>query len=108
MADDTLIVLCTCPDEASAEGIATALVEARLAACVNLLPQVRSIYRWEGRLEHSNEWLLLIKTGAKRYTALEQLIRELHPYELPEVIAVPVHTGLTDYLRWVDECTAIS
>lgn len=98
---DALLVLTTLPDAESAHGLATALVEARVAACVNLLPQCSSIYRWEGKVESASEVLLLIKTRADGYDALEAAIRSRHPYELPEIVAVPVVRGLPDYLRWV-------
>lgn len=93
-------MLCTCPPEA-ADGLAAALVEEQLAACVNVLPGIQSVYRWQGALERSAETLLLAKTTAGRYPALETRLRELHPYELPEIIALPVEHGLPDYLAWV-------
>jgi len=95
------LVYCTCPDLATAERIATAVVEQRLAACVNLLPGVRSVYRWQGAVERAEEVLLLIKTRAERTAALTDAVRALHPYELPEVIAVDVAAGLPAYLDWV-------
>ena len=100
---DHLVVLTTCPDEGSAEGIARVLVEQGLAACVNILPKGRSIYKWRGLLETSEEHVLLIKTHAARYALLEQAIKTAHPYELPEIIAVPVVKGLSGYLSWIDE-----
>ena len=96
-----LIVLCTCPDDAVGERIATALVEERLAACVNRLPGVASTYRWQGKFCRGNEQLLLIKTTRERFGALRERIVELHPYELPEVIALDIATGLDRYLAWV-------
>lgn len=98
----TLLVFTNMPDEPSAEALALALLEARLAACVNLLPAVRSIYRWQGKVEQASEVLLLIKTTAARYAALEAFVRARHPYELPEFVAVPATHGLTEYLAWVD------
>lgn len=100
-----MIVYCTCPDAASAEVLAHALVAERLAACVNALPGVRSTYRWQGRMETSNEVLLLIKTTGERLTALIERVQALHPNELPEVVAVEAHGGLTPYLDWVAEQT---
>ena len=98
---DVLICLCTCPDRASAAGLARALVDARLAACVNLLPGVASIYRWQGRVEQADEVLLLIKTTRQAYPALEARLPALHPYELPELLAVESAAGLPAYLEWV-------
>ncbi|GHA80879.1 divalent-cation tolerance protein CutA [Cognatilysobacter bugurensis] len=102
-----LIVYCSCPDAATADAIATALVDERLAACVTALPNARSTYRWEGRVEHSDELLLLIKTASERLDALIDRIRALHPYELPEVIAVEAVGGLAPYLRWVAEQSGV-
>jgi periplasmic divalent cation tolerance protein len=95
------IVFCTCPDTASAERIADALVGERLAACVNLLPAVTSVYRWQGQVERASEIQLLIKTTADRLEALGTRVAELHPYELPELIAVEARAGLPAYLDWV-------
>jgi len=100
-----LICFCTCPEVYTAERIATALVEERLAACVNIVPGLRSIYRWEGAIEATDEVLLLIKTLPDRYPALQDRLRELHPYELPELLAVTSAFGLPDYLRWVADET---
>ena len=97
-----LLVLTNLPDRPSAEALATALVEARLAACVSILAPCRSIYRWQNAVETADEVPLLIKTSAACYAALEAAIRARHPYELPEVIALPVTQGLPDYLAWVD------
>jgi periplasmic divalent cation tolerance protein len=96
------VVLCTCPDEEVARQIATTLVEEDLAACVNVLPGVQSIYRWKGGVEHDAETLLIIKTTAQRYPALETRVQALHPYELPEIIAVPIAAGLQGYLDWLE------
>ena len=97
----TLLVLTNLPDQASAQALATTLVTERLAACVNLLAPCRSIYRWQGAIESAEEVPLLIKTTSERYAALEAAIRARHPYELPEIIAVPVDQGLPEYLAWV-------
>ena len=100
-----LACFCTCPDAASADRIADALVEARLAACVNQLPGLRSVYRWQGGIERSDEVLLVIKTTADRLDALTEQVRALHPYELPELLAFEVAGGLAAYLDWVAEQT---
>lgn len=102
---DALVVLCTCPDEATATGIATALLAGELAACVNCVAGIRSIYRWEGQIRDDAEVLLVIKTSAARYGALEALVRARHPYELPEIIALPVVAGARDYLDWIRQAT---
>jgi periplasmic divalent cation tolerance protein len=96
----SLLVLTNLPDLAAAEKIADLVVEKRLAACVNILA-CRSVYRWKGAVQHDEEHPLLIKTTADRYAELEAAIRGAHPYELPEIIAVPIERGLTAYLDWV-------
>mgnify|MGYP001250928217 CR=1 FL=1 len=106
MAAEVLLVLTNCPDEDSAERIARALVENRLAACVNMLAPVQSTYRWQGAVEQAEEVPLLVKCTRERYPALEEAIRQLHPYTVPEIVAVPVVAGFAPYLRWVaDETT---
>ena len=100
---ENLLILTNCPDEAVANAIALAVVEEGLAACVNLLPRVQSIYRWQGVVESASEVPLLIKANAANYPALEQRIAELHPYELPEIIALPITRGLPAYLNWLAE-----
>lgn len=97
------VLLCfsTCPDAASADRIATALVEERLAACVNVLPGLRSTYRWEGQVRRDDEVLLMIKTTADRLAALRARLPALHPYELPELVAVEAAGGLPAYLDWI-------
>jgi periplasmic divalent cation tolerance protein len=100
-----VLVFCTCPDELSAERIATALVEERLAACVNRLPGVVSTYHWKGEVHRDAEMLLLIKTTRERFGALRDRIVTLHPYELPEVIAVDIASGLPAYLAWIESAT---
>ncbi|MDP1734898.1 MAG: divalent-cation tolerance protein CutA [Sulfuritalea sp.] len=97
----TLLVFTNLPDEASAHVLAAALVGDRLAACVNVLAPCRSVYRWQGAIENATEIPLLIKTTAARYPALEAAIRARHPYELPEIIAVPLAHGLPEYLDWL-------
>jgi periplasmic divalent cation tolerance protein len=100
-----IIVLNTCPDEASAERIATALVDERLAACVNRIAGVASTYRWQGKVCHDREVLLLIKTTSERFDALRERIVGLHPHELPEVVAVDIARGLPAYLDWIAQET---
>ena len=94
MGADCLLVLCTCPDAASAKTLATALLEERLAACVNRVPGIKSMYRWQDHLEQDDEELLIIKTRGELYPRVEKLIQALHPYELPEVIGVPIEPWL--------------
>jgi periplasmic divalent cation tolerance protein len=101
-----LVVLCTCPDASGAESLAATLVEQRLAACVNLLPDVRSVYRWQGAVERASEFLLLIKTTSDRFEALKDCIVSNHPYTVPEVIALEAVAGLDRYLDWVQAGTA--
>jgi periplasmic divalent cation tolerance protein len=96
-----LACTCTCPDLASAQRVAEALVDERLAACVQVLPGVRSTYRWHGNVERADEVLLLIKTTSERLETLAERVRALHPYELPELLAVEAAGGLPDYLDWV-------
>jgi len=91
----------TCPNSIVAQSIAGKIIDGKLAACVNILPQIISIYEWQGSKEQSAENLLLIKTTRKKYDALQALIVKAHPYELPEVIAVRISDGLPDYLAWV-------
>lgn len=102
---ETLLVLTNLPDAASAQLLAASLVEQRLAACVNILAPCRSVYHWQGKIESAEEVPLLIKTTAERYAALEQAILARHPYELPEIVAVPISNGLPAYLNWVAEAT---
>lgn len=99
------LVLCTCPDQESANRIAERLVGGRLAACVSLLPGLTSVYRWQGAIQCEAEVLLLIKTVAGQFAALSEALRGMHPYEVPEIIALPITAGLTDYLSWIKTCT---
>jgi len=96
------IVLTTCPDAVCAERVAQALVEEGLAACVNILPPMRSIYMWKGKIETADEQLLVIKSTLARFPAIRDRLRALHPYELPEIIAVPIADGLPEYLAWLN------
>lgn len=98
---DALVVLCTCGGDEEARRISGALVEARLAACVNILPGVQSVYRWQGEIETAAETLLFIKTTSDRFAALRDRIRELHSYDTPEIVALPVTVGSEDYLAWL-------
>jgi len=102
---DKRIVLCTAGSEEEARKIARHLVEQRLAACVNIVPRIESIYRWQGKVESSKEWLLLIKTTAERFPAVCDAVRELHSYELPECIALAIEDGSSEYLRWLADST---
>ncbi|HEX9432611.1 MAG TPA: divalent-cation tolerance protein CutA [Burkholderiales bacterium] len=97
----TLLVLTNLPDRAAAEKLADAIVAKNLAACVNILAPCRSVYRWKGAVQHDEEHPMLIKTTTERYAALESEMRAQHPYELPEIIAVPIERGLPAYLDWV-------
>jgi periplasmic divalent cation tolerance protein len=98
---DCVVVLVTAPDADTAARIARVLVEEKLAACGNVLPQVRSIYRWQGKVEDAGEALLLLKTGRARFKELVERVRQLHPYEVPEVIALPIEAGYDVYLDWI-------
>ena len=106
--DEIVIILTNLPDRASALKLAGELVEQRLAACVNVLAECSSVYRWEGRIKSATEVPVLIKSRAQRYDEVEAAIRRLHPYELPEIVAVPVRRGLEEYLEWVAGETTIS
>lgn len=103
-----LLVLTNLPDVASAQALATLLVDQRLAACVNLLAPARSTYRWQGKVETAEEVPLLIKTVAARYDEVEAAIKANHPYELPEIIAIPISHGLPGYLAWLAAETALA
>ena len=98
---DTRLVFCTCPDTTTAQMLAHQLVELRLAACVNLLPPMQSVYRWQGQVEQAGEVQLLAKTCADRLDALTAAIVQLHPYELPEILALTPSAGLPAYLDWI-------
>lgn len=101
-----LIVLCTCGSIQEAEAVTTALLEERLAACVNRVTGVKSSYHWEGRVRQDDEVLLLIKTTEAAYAALEDMIRKVHSYDNPEIIAVPITQGSAEYLAWIGTETA--
>lgn len=104
MVSEALVVLCTFPDASKARQIGAALVERQVAACVNVVPGLRSIYRWQGQVEDDAEVLALIKTTRATYPRLEAAILELHPYDTPEVLALSVQQGAEAYLKWVAEC----
>jgi len=97
-----LVTLCTCPDEATALRLAGGLVEERLAACVNILPGVRSIYRWQGKISDDVEVLLVIKSLSEAHDALESWLQEHHPYEVAEIVALPASRVSADYLAWME------
>ena len=103
MTTNLQIILCNCPDESTAEQIARQLLNAQQAACINILPGVRSIYRWQGQLETAVEVTMLIKAPVALFDAISQTICRLHPYTVPEIIAVPVSQGFLSYLHWVNE-----
>lgn len=104
MNDSPLLVYCTVPDTATANSLAASIIESGAAACVNCIPAVRSVYRWKGEIQSDREELLLIKSTEARYKKLECTIRQNHPYELPEIIAVRITDGLPEYLEWVRQC----
>lgn len=97
------IVITTAPDQASARKLADTLIEEGLAACVNVLDKVESIYRWQGKINRDSEYMLLIKSTQRQYSQIQQRILDLHPYELPEIIAVPISGGLPAYLDWLNK-----
>jgi periplasmic divalent cation tolerance protein len=99
---DKQLVLSTAGSEEEARKIADFLVEHQLAACVNIIPQIESIYRWQGKVASSREWLLLIKTTTGQFAAVGEAIRQLHSYELPECIALNIDDGSREYLEWID------
>ena len=98
------LVLTTASSPEESKKIAHALVEGRLAACVNIVPRIESVYRWEGKVEQAQECLLLIKTTAEAFPGVREAIRRLHSYEVPECIALAVDEGSETYLKWIDEC----
>ena len=104
-SSEHLVVMSTCPDSETADRIAADLVDRKLAACVQVLPGLQSYFHWDGKVDCADEHLLLIKTSSASYPALERRILELHPYELPEIIGVPVSEGLPGYLSWINTNT---
>jgi len=107
MDSDVILALITVPDQDTADRLANALVEKRLAACVNIIPDLKSVYRWQGDICRDDESLLLVKTVRSRFDELKAAVIELHPYKLPEIIAVDVVAGLEAYLAWVAEETLV-
>ena len=100
-----ILILCTCPATGIAGDIAQALVAGKFAACVNIVPGIASRFRWRGNIDQADEHLLLIKTTRDRYPDVEQKVRSMHPYELPEIIAVSIAQGLAEYLEWIEQET---
>src|ERR1041385_3374374 len=106
MSSEYVLVLTTLPADADAAAFAEALVEARLAACVNLLPPMESVYRWQGSVERETERQVIVKTTLPRVDALWQRVRELHPYEVPEFVVIPIVDGNQAYLQWIADSTS--
>lgn len=105
MADEVLLVFSTFPDPATAGRIARQLIEEKCAACANVLPPIESIYWWQGKVEEGKETLVLFKTSEDGYERFQSTLRDLHPYAVPEIIALPINRGLPEYLQWVvDHC----
>ena len=100
--EDYLLVISTCPNQDVAKQLAGKIIDEHLAACVNILPNIVSVYKWQGSMEESSESMMLIKSTKQQYENLQSLIVEEHPYELPEVIAVPISGGLPEYLAWIN------
>jgi periplasmic divalent cation tolerance protein len=103
MADTILLALSTFPNAEIAHRISNQLVSERLAACANILPSVESIYRWKGKIESANETLVLFKVSGDRQSVFQDKLRSVHPYDVPEIIFLPVANGLPEYLQWVEE-----
>lgn len=102
-----LLVYCTCPEDTTAAQIASALVEERLAACANRIPAMSSTFRWQDKVQTNSEVQLILKTTDRVYPALERRILELHPYQLPEVLAVPIYGGLPGYVEWIIDSVSL-
>ena len=101
---DKIVVLTTCGSQKEARRVARALVESKLAACTNIVQApVESVYRWKGKVESAQEFLLIIKTSRARFRALEKKIRQMHSYKVPEIIAIPIASGSRDYLKWLSD-----
>ncbi|MGD8244827.1 MAG: divalent-cation tolerance protein CutA [Anaerolineae bacterium] len=101
--EEHLVVLVTAPSRAVGRDVARALLEQQLAACVNVIPSIDSLYTWEGEIRSDEEVLLMVKTTAAAFDALATVVRDVHPYEVPEIIALPIVAGTRDYLDWIDE-----
>lgn len=106
MAEKVLLALSTFPDAETARKISNQLIEEKLAACANILPAIESIYRWKGKIETGNEVIVFFKTSEDRQSVFQEKLRSLHPYEVPEIVFIPVVGGLPEYLRWVAESCA--
>src|SRR6266581_2899120 len=106
MAEQVLLAISTFPDAETADGVAHTLITERFAACANIIPAVHSIYRWKDKIETAGEVIAFFKTTPDRQAAFQEKLRSLHPYEVPEIIFVPVVTGLPDYLQWVTKNSA--
>lgn len=107
MAEKAVIVFCTFPDADKARTIVREIIDSRLAACGNILPQIHSIYRWQGKVESADETLAIFKLPAARYSEFEKKLRELHPYDVPEIISFRIEEALPEYLSWVvDSCSS--
>ena len=102
------IILCNCPNEEIARKIATYLVESHLAACINILPAITSIYHWKNQIETQTEVMILIKTTEMLYSEIEASIIKLHPYDTPEIIAIPITQGYPPYLQWLETCMSMT
>ena len=98
-----IVVFITVPNLEVGEKIGNTLVEEKLAACVNITSEIKSVYFWKGKIEEDKEYLLIIKTRKDKFESLERRVKEIHPYEVPEIIAVPIVLGSKDYLDWIDE-----
>ena len=103
MADQIVLAFCTFPDADTARRVAHEIVSLQLAACGNVIPQIHSVYRWEGKIETADEALAIFKLPAARYSEFEAKLRSLHPYDVPEIISCRIDQGLPEYLRWVIE-----
>ncbi len=103
----SLVILCACPDESSANIIAGQLVKKHLAACVNIIANISSVFRWKNQIEKTSEYLLLIKSTEENYADIEAFIQSQHPYEIPEIIAVPIIKGSKNYLEWLSEAAHV-
>ncbi len=103
--DEYIMVLTTTDSKEVAEGIAERLVEKKLAACVQIIGPIKSVYRWKKKVEKAEEWLCFIKTRASLFSELERVIKQIHPYEVPEIIALPIVNGSSDYLDWLQRET---
>lgn len=102
MKPEFQVILCTCPNQETATKLARSVVEKKLAACVNIIPTLTSVYWWNDQVETASECLLMIKSAASHYEALETALRHDHPYEVPEIIALPIQNGLSAYLNWIE------